>query len=101
MTILIHREMPMGFEAWKEAVEMPELEPASIDKFDSGPLMLEAAAQGLGVALMHASHYHQAKDSRLVRLRSEEHTSELQSLMRNSYAVFCLTKKKNTKKEQE
>src|SRR3546814_5884752 len=29
--------------------------------------------------------------------RSEEHTSELQSLMRNSYAVFCL-KKKNHKK---
>src|SRR3546814_6399175 len=30
-------------------------------------------------------------------LRSEEHTSELQSLMRNSYAVFCLKKKKKTK----
>src|SRR3546814_7014844 len=29
--------------------------------------------------------------------RSEEHTSELQSLMRNSYAVFCLNKKKNYK----
>src|SRR3546814_3138339 len=29
--------------------------------------------------------------------RSEEHTSELQSLMRNSYAVFCLKKKKNHK----
>src|SRR3546814_4061551 len=29
-----------------------------------------------------------------VRHRSEEHTSELQSLMRISYAVFCLTKKK-------
>src|SRR3546814_6353023 len=28
--------------------------------------------------------------------RSEEHTSELQSLMRNSYAVFCLTKKNHT-----
>src|SRR3546814_9222654 len=28
-------------------------------------------------------------------LRSEEHTSELQSLMRNSYAVFCLKKQKN------
>src|SRR3546814_5751880 len=27
--------------------------------------------------------------------RSEEHSSELQSLMRNSYAVFCLKKKKN------
>src|SRR3546814_5900822 len=29
--------------------------------------------------------------------RSEEHTSELQSLMRTSYAVFCLKKKKNSK----
>src|SRR3546814_8505337 len=28
--------------------------------------------------------------------RSEEHTSELQSLMRNQYAVFCLKKKKTT-----
>src|SRR3546814_2138022 len=32
------------------------------------------------------------------QFRSEEHTSELQSLMRISYAVFCLKKKKNTKK---
>src|SRR3546814_2214534 len=31
------------------------------------------------------------------RRRSEEHTSELQSLMRISYAVLCLTKKKRTK----
>src|SRR3546814_3080135 len=30
------------------------------------------------------------------RRRSEEHTSELQSLMRNSYAVFCLKKKSHT-----
>src|SRR3546814_7778522 len=32
--------------------------------------------------------------------RSEEHTSELQSLMRNSYAVFCLKKKKRIKAER-
>src|SRR3546814_10232291 len=32
-----------------------------------------------------------------VTVRSEEHTSELQSLMRISYAVFCLKKKKKTK----
>src|SRR3546814_9575547 len=31
----------------------------------------------------------------VVTVRSEEHTSELQSLMRISYAVFCLKKKKN------
>src|SRR3546814_1645652 len=30
-------------------------------------------------------------------IRSEEHTSALQSIMRNSYAVFCLKKKNNTK----
>src|SRR3546814_9154739 len=33
--------------------------------------------------------------------RSEEHTSELQSLMRISYAVFCLKKKKHTNKHQQ
>src|SRR3546814_1977187 len=32
----------------------------------------------------------------LVEMRSEEHTSELQSLMRISYAVFCLTQKTTT-----
>src|SRR3546814_3384422 len=33
--------------------------------------------------------------------RSEEHTSELQSLMRNSYAVFCLKKKTTTQQDNE
>src|SRR3546814_10696345 len=33
--------------------------------------------------------------------RSEEHTSELQSLMRSSYAVFCLKKKTKTNKQKE
>src|SRR3546814_8866123 len=36
-----------------------------------------------------------------VALRSEEHTSELQSLMRISYAVFCLKKKKTTNTDIE
>src|SRR3546814_3409082 len=43
-------------------------------------------------------HHHRAGE---VRPRSEEHTSELQSLMRISYAVFCLKKKKNTKQRHE
>src|SRR3546814_7510311 len=34
----------------------------------------------------------------IVARRSEEHTSELPSLLRNSYAVFCLKKKKQTNK---
>src|SRR3546814_10802872 len=37
----------------------------------------------------------------LVRGRSEEHTSELQSLMRISYAVFCLKQKNNTPTEKD
>src|SRR3546814_7843746 len=36
----------------------------------------------------------------VVHNRSEEHTSELQSLMRNSYAVFCLKNKKIAKHTQ-
>src|SRR3546814_1003519 len=40
------------------------------------------------------------RDNPPLPLRSEEHTSELQSLMRISYAVFCLKKKNTTKKQQ-
>src|SRR3546814_15590319 len=40
---------------------------------------------------------YQPRADRLRRDRSEEHTSELQSLMRISYAVFCLKKKKKKK----
>src|SRR3546814_8976760 len=47
-------------------------------------------------------HYNQPAAWRIDALRrSEEHTSELQSLMRLSYAVFCLKKKKNIHKERE
>src|SRR3546814_5435604 len=42
--------------------------------------------------------FDQNKDGKISKSeRSEEHTSELQSLMRNSYAVFCLQKKKKRK----
>src|SRR3546814_3849215 len=37
----------------------------------------------------------------VVEGRSEEHTSELQSLMRISYAVFCLKKKKNHQRNRQ
>src|SRR3546814_1958940 len=43
---------------------------------------------------------HRALDEFFTPRRSEEHTSELQSLMRISYAVFCLKKKKHTNKIQ-
>src|SRR3546814_3236625 len=40
-----------------------------------------------------------ADGTNVTQVRSEEHTSELQSLMRISYAVFCLKKKKQTTKQ--
>src|SRR3546814_7575441 len=48
-----------------------------------------------GVELGRVFHHSQRAGERraLLPLRSEEHTSELQSLMRISYAVFCLKKK--------
>jgi LysR family glycine cleavage system transcriptional activator len=68
LTILLHREMPETFDEWKKAIGMEYLEPAGIDFFDSGPLMLEAAAQGIGVAFMHGHHFDAAHDPRLLRL---------------------------------
>src|SRR3546814_2309327 len=52
--------------------------------------------QHLHILLIQAGKFGRYTDFlvRLAELRSEEHTSELQSLMRLSYAVFCLKKKK-------
>src|SRR3546814_8663673 len=51
-------------------------------------------------AILISSPHGVAAGFLLQRARSEEHTSELQSLMRISYAVFCLTKKNRHKKHQ-
>src|SRR3546814_4083516 len=45
------------------------------------------------------NHMRKRRDAGICR--SEEHTSELQSLMRISYAVFCLKKKKRTNNQQQ
>ena len=67
-TIFLHRDLPDTWDYWREAVGMPDLQPAAIDHFDSGQLILDAAAQGLGVAFMLESHLKEAHDSRLVQL---------------------------------
>lgn len=67
-TFLVHNDLPMSFEAWKKVLHLEKLEPAAIDHFDSGQLILEAAAQGLGIAIMHDDHYLRSHDPRLARL---------------------------------
>src|SRR3546814_6695319 len=52
----------------------------------------------------HAEHSREDRHAhRMAHLgaRSEEHTSELQSLMRNSYAVFCMKKKQEQKQQTQ
>src|SRR3546814_8661399 len=49
------------------------------------------------IASLHGVNHPIVPQARRCVPRSEEHTSELQSLMRISYAVFCLKTKKNTK----
>jgi LysR family transcriptional regulator, glycine cleavage system transcriptional activator len=68
LTVIIHRDMPDTFEEWRKAMGIAHLEPATIDHYDSGQLMLDAAAQGLGVAFMHESHFNDSHDERLVKL---------------------------------
>src|SRR3546814_10537120 len=57
--------------------------PIAIDNTFLGPLWSKPLEHGADLSVYSLTKY-----------RSEEHTSELQSLMRISYAVFCLKKKK-------
>ena len=91
LTVLVHRDMPETFTAWRAAAGVGDVEPLAIDYFDSGQLMLEAAAQGLGVAFMHESHLLDAADPRLVRLFDVEVESPY------SYWFVCRPKALQTK----
>ena len=68
MTVLLHRDLPEAFDFWLESVGLPGLQPAAIDHFDSGQLILDAAAEGLGVAFMFEMHLEHAHNPKLVRL---------------------------------
>jgi len=67
-TFLIHTDLPLSFDAWKAALGMMDLQPNAIDHYDSGQLILEAAAQGLGIAIMHDDHLKRNNDPRLAKL---------------------------------
>jgi LysR family transcriptional regulator, glycine cleavage system transcriptional activator len=67
-TILLHRDMPTLFDDWCQAIGEPDLEPRAVQQFDSGQLILEAVAQGFGIAVMFGRHFDSAHDPRLARL---------------------------------
>src|SRR3546814_6628709 len=61
-------------------------------RWSSGTCGLRKVTHSAGVSVSASN-----AENPIETIRSEEHTSELQSLMRNSYAVFCLKKKKQTR----
>jgi len=65
--ILLHQQMPDAFSAWRNAIGLPELNPAQVSYFDAGQLILDAAAEGLGIAFMLDSHLACSADKRLVQ----------------------------------
>src|SRR3546814_4243648 len=79
---------------------------AGVERASEHPLALAvvAAAKDRGIALPEVTDFDSPTGKGAFgtvdgkRIRSEEHTSELQSLMRSSYAVFCLEKKKRALK---
>src|SRR3546814_7971562 len=80
-----------------------QLHPHALSPWDISPRPVALSCVLAGRHLEIAENYHYLAtslrnlDAKGARPRSEEHTSELQSLMRISYAVFCLKKKKNIK----
>jgi LysR family glycine cleavage system transcriptional activator len=67
-TFLVHHDSSLSFDAWKTAMGLSEFTPSAVDHFDSGQMILEAAAQGLGIAILHDDHFARSNDDRLARL---------------------------------
>src|SRR3546814_8186492 len=83
--------IPENMDGRRSAM-IENLRKASDDEFDSVYMGQQAAAhdEALNLHKSYASRGDYPKLTTLAAERSEEHTSELQSLMRISYAVFCL-----------
>src|SRR3546814_8649081 len=88
-----------GFEPPRRYKRLPDFESGTFNRSATSPdfhgrraaaggAMIRAAGSADKARAVHCRPFFQS--------RSEEHTSELQSLMRTSYAVFCLNKTHNT-----
>src|SRR3546814_3690216 len=92
-TTLFRSGVALGVLAW---VRSPAMARGEHDHWRVGGHRVE---EGIGRQIDSAVLVERRDPADRPRHRSEEHTSELQSLMRISYAVFCLKKKKTTTKQ--
>src|SRR3546814_2828218 len=84
-SLTITRSVFSGSDTYRSCSRFSDGAVSRVRRSASSPLVVKVM-QSVGQMSTQASHS--------MHLRSEEHTSELQSLMRISYAVFCLKKKK-------
>src|SRR3546814_1597625 len=94
-----HRRSPgIGGEIAADAARALRTERERKQSADALRGLLHVGKHGTAVRHQHVRYRVDVADAvhALQRQRSEEHTSELQSLMRISYAVFCLNKKKKS-----
>src|SRR3546814_7832968 len=88
------------FRSLRYAVRNNQVPPGQVSirvRMDVGSMFETDEERGFAHLLEHLTFRgsEHIPDGEAKRIRSEEHTSELQSLMRISYAVFCLKKKTN------
>src|SRR3546814_4116723 len=81
---------------FRSGAAQPFIGAALVDRRALRPVLVERV-RGVAIFgdLVHREGAELQLDTLVAGARSEEHTSELQSLMRISYAVFCLKKKNN------
>src|SRR3546814_1835339 len=93
---LLALENSLVADMTRKKVTQEDLDAVLAGKADAVPADSPAIPAVAKYREAQAKAYEDLKQRRQAVARSEEHTSELQSLMRISYAVFCLKKKTNT-----
>src|SRR3546814_1005281 len=86
--------LDVGVAQWTASVmAVTEAQQSSTPQPGASVVNTDGCDDGASQGSPDTSNHEDECDSGSACCRSEEHTSELQSLMRNSYAVFCLKKK--------
>src|SRR3546814_513894 len=89
--VIVHNPDRLGKQLWTDSGEGDPIDLyAAYNEIDEARFVVERVRQWLRDGVSYG-------EAAILYRRSEEHTSELQSLMRTSYAVFCLQKQKTHK----
>src|SRR3546814_2765493 len=90
--------MPTAVLAFNPSYGPPAMRPSEPAEIDAWVAALQTRPEWKQIDAVLLGWLGNARTAEAAARRSEEHTSELQSLMRISYAVFCLQKKKKKNK---